>query len=106
MTQLILKAAAGGAIFAVLAVLVSWAVFYESSPIYQGPYNQGVLAKIWMILNLPAFMAGFAVGGHSGSMPAAVITMCLQWFMIGFGVVYIVSFRRAKTRVSPTATNL
>lgn len=78
----------GGMIFLALSVLISLAVFIESSPFYGGSYNDGILATVWMFLNIPAIAASAVAGGHSGSMPAMVITMCIQWFLIGFFTFY------------------
>ena len=95
-TRRILISTAGGSTFIVAAIAISWAVFYESSPIYQGPYNEGVLAKIWMILNIIPIMAGFVAGGHSGSPAVMAVAGSLQWFLIGFIVVYIVQAFRSR----------
>ncbi len=94
MNKRILMSALGGTIFAGLSVLISLAVFIESSPFYGGPYNQGFLAKAWMFLNILAIAAGAVAGGHSGSTAVATVVMCLQWFLIGFVLTYWFKRRR------------
>lgn len=88
--------AAGGIAAVLVAVLISWAVLSEASPIYQGPYNQGPLEKIWMLVNIIPIMAGFVAGGHSGSTPVLVIGGGLQWFLVGFIITYIVQAFRGR----------
>lgn len=93
----ILSSVAVGSILGVIAVLVSWLLGGESSPIYEFFLQNVTIPNIWLLLNFPAYMV-LALSG-AGSFAAGLFMIFLQWFIIGFFGSF--AARRAVRRSDP-----
>lgn len=79
-----------------LALLVSWVLQGETSPLRQYFLWHTALPNLWTTITLPAFFVSLAISGnvHAGSLGGYVLGMALQWGLIG-GVLSLVLVRRA-----------
>jgi len=63
-----------------IALLISWALVFESSPFYQDSLYPGWARWIWQILNIPAVAAIFV----TGTAATGILVVFFQWFLVGF----------------------
>lgn len=86
---------------AVIALVVSWLITNESSPLDNYLLYNPELRNIWYALNFPSYFAGAATNGYAHSVNESVawLVFLLQWFAVGFFIVAIggVGHRRFAT---------
>src|SRR5689334_17311749 len=80
-----------GITFGIAALLISWALLYETSPLYQDSLHPGWARFIWQVANIPALLATVL----TGTAASAVIVGFIQWCVIGW-VIFLMAERVRK----------
>jgi hypothetical protein len=83
---------------ALSAVLVTWVLLGESSPLADYFLFHVAVPNFWRLLNALPFIAAALIGGNRGGGPAALFTILqfVQWFVVAYGLSIL--FSRAVTR--------
>ena len=73
-----------GIIIGLLAVLITWVVSADSSPLHHFFLYHGEIPNVWAQLNFPVLMVMIMSGGRSMELSDGLIFM--QWFIIGLAI--------------------
>lgn len=84
--SLILKRVFVGGITVLLSSLLTTALLYESSPLYQDASKNSMWRMLLLIINLPSV----TVGGATGNLPLTIFVFVAQWFLIGVFCAWLV----------------
>lgn len=78
---------------AVGALLVSWLLLDESSPLDQYFLWHVEVPNFWRLLNAVPFIAGSMISGsHAGpDFPVFIALLLIQWFIVGFVISFVLS---------------
>jgi len=84
-------------LFAVGALLLTWAVLGERSPV-AGLTESSRAAEVWRLTVVPAFVVAAVVSRnpHSPSMALVAVGLFIQWAVVGYLLFTI--FRRSTSR--------
>jgi hypothetical protein len=69
-----------------LALLVTWLIMGDSSPLHEYFLWHGDLPNTWAMTTLIPYIFGALIAGnpHSPSIAIVIVALIIQWFLIGF----------------------
>lgn len=89
-----------GVVCAAAAIVISWLLTSESSPLYEYFIHHTTVKNLWNLLNVvPYIVSGIVAGNpHAPSESIFWTLLIIQWFTLGFLVAYIVLLLSGESR--------
>jgi hypothetical protein len=68
------------------AILLTWLLHGESSPLAEYLSSHDDLPNLWLTVNAAPYIVGAVISGSHGGAPVALFTILqfIQWFTLGF----------------------